>query len=181
MERPEHEEVRLPVLERLSRLGWSRGQIVCPSPDSGDVEWRVPHPASEHSKREAGRSYKGYPVDLVIFDSGETAGRLPAPGDNLVMAGREPLTFEDLATPTDKELRGAFERILNRIAAADSVSTRPEQRLNETANLLILKIESDKAGAAHIPKQEASIRASSSAKRETTRGQRFCFSLTRQR
>ena len=148
MERPEHEEVRLPVLERLSRLGGSRGQIVCPSPDSGDVEWRVPHPASEHSKRGA---------------------------------GREPLTFEDLATPADKELRGAFERILNRIAAADSVSTRPEQRLNETANLLILKIESDKAGAAHIPKQEASIRASSSAKRETTRGQRFCFSLTRQR
>ena len=73
MERPEHEEVRLPVLERLSRLGGSRGQIVCPSPDSGDVEWRVPHPASEHSKREA---------------------------------GREPLTFEDLATPTDEELRG---------------------------------------------------------------------------
>lgn len=63
--------------------------------------------------------------------------------------GQEPLTFEDLATPTDKGLRGAFERILNHIAATDSVSTRPEQRLNETANLLILKIESDKAGAAH--------------------------------
>lgn len=210
MERPEHNEVRLPVLNQLLKLGWSRGQIVCPSPDSSDGEWRVPHPASEHSKREAGRPYKGYPVDLVIFDSDETAGQpahvkaifefkaplksegreqlktyllnepaarygywtngtdstsvyrladgtfleksgapLPAPSDNLVMAGREPLTFEDLATPTDKGLRGAFGRILNHIAATDSVSTRPEQRLNEMANLLILKIESDKAGAAH--------------------------------
>ena len=210
MNNPEHTEVRLPVLAQLLKLGWSRGQIICPSPDSDDTEWRVPNPPSEHSNREAGRSFKGDPVDLVIFDSDENVGdpahikaifefkapnitvgksqlltylanepsarygfwtngtdsacvyrladgnydvregaKLPTPSDNLVKAGRDPLTYDDLKVPTDKELRSTFERILGTIAATDSISTRPEQRLNEMANLLIVKMESDKVGSSH--------------------------------
>lgn len=210
MNSKEHTEVRLPILDQLLKLGWSRGQIICPSPDSDDAEWRVPNPPSEHSKREAGRSFKGDPVDLAIFDSDENVGdpehikaifefkapdiavgkhqlltylanepcvrygfwtngeesacvyrladgsfdivtgaTLPGPGDNLIRSAKEPIRYGDLKTPTDKELRAAFERILNTIAATDSVSTRPEQRLNEMANLLIIKMESDKVGANH--------------------------------
>lgn len=208
MNNAEHTEVRLPVLKKLLKLGWARGQIICPSPDSDDSEWRVPNPPSEHSKREAGRSFKGDPVDLVIFDSEDNVGdpahikaifefkapdtetgktqlltylaneplarygfwtngrdsacvyrladgsyeikegaKLPSPADNLVKAGKAPLTYSDLTVPTDKELRSTFERILGTVAAIDSVSTRPEQRLNEMANLLIVKMESDKVGA----------------------------------
>ena len=51
--------------------------------------------------------------------------------------------------PTEAELTSVFSRLLGTIAAADSVSTRPEQRLNQIANLLIVKLESDKVGFAH--------------------------------
>lgn len=65
----EHHEVRLPLLRELLRKGWDRDQIICPSPDSDDREWRVPKTPSENALREAGRSFKGYPVDMAIFDS----------------------------------------------------------------------------------------------------------------
>lgn len=210
MNNPEHVEVRLPILQKLLALGWSRGQIICPSPDSDDSEWRVPNPPSEHSKRDAGHAFKGDPVDLAIFDSDEHVGdpdhiiaifefkapninvgktqlktylgnepaarygywtngtnstavfkladgsyetrdnaELPTPHDNLVLAGREPLTYKDLKHPTDRDLKASFAKILGTIAATDSISTRPEQRLNEMANLLIVKMESDKVGANH--------------------------------
>ena len=67
----EHHLTRLPVLERLLDLGWERGQIVCPSPDSDDTEWHVPKTPSEATKREAKHSFKGYPVDIAIFDDVE--------------------------------------------------------------------------------------------------------------
>lgn len=67
----EHHLTRLPVLERLLTLGWERGQIICPSPDSDDTEWHVPKTPSEATNREAKRSFKGYPVDIAIFDDVE--------------------------------------------------------------------------------------------------------------
>lgn len=209
-ERPEHDLVRLPVLKQLESKGWQRSAIICPSPDSADAEWRVPKTPSEATKRELGRSFAGYPVDLAIFDSPEHVGEwdhvlalfefkqpnidagisqlmtymslepvarygywtngaesaavyrcadgtlevashapLPSPRDNLYRAGKRPLTFRDLKIPSESELFSVFERLLGTIAAADSVSTRPEQRLNEIANLLIVKLESDKVGFAH--------------------------------
>lgn len=36
----EHHLTRLPVLERLLLLGWEREQIICPSPNSDDTDWR---------------------------------------------------------------------------------------------------------------------------------------------
>ena len=70
----EHHLTRLPVLRALLDLGWSRGQIQCPSPESDDCEWRVPKTPSESSKREKGRSFAGYPVDIAVFDSAEGKG-----------------------------------------------------------------------------------------------------------
>lgn len=64
----EHHETRIPVLERLLSLGWEREQIVCPSPGSMDTEWRVPKAPSEAANREAGRRFKGFPVDIALFD-----------------------------------------------------------------------------------------------------------------
>lgn len=70
----EHHLTRLPVLQELINLGWERGQIICPSPDSGDTEWHVPKTPSEATKREARHSFKGYPVDIAIFDDIEFVG-----------------------------------------------------------------------------------------------------------
>lgn len=70
----EHHQVRLPLLQKLLQLGWSRDQIICPSPDSDDREWRVPKTPSENALREAGRRFNGYPVDIAIFDSPQHCG-----------------------------------------------------------------------------------------------------------
>lgn len=67
----EHHLTRLPVLESLIKLGWERSQIICPSPDSDDTEWHVPKTPSEATNREAKRSFKGFPVDIAIFDDVE--------------------------------------------------------------------------------------------------------------
>ncbi|MBK5223042.1 MAG: SAM-dependent DNA methyltransferase [Acidimicrobiia bacterium] len=48
--------------------GWSDGQIIF------QPEWRVPRTPSQASRREAGHSFDGYPSDIVIFESDETAG-----------------------------------------------------------------------------------------------------------
>lgn len=65
---PEHEQVRLPLVEKLLRLGWSEDQL------QYEPEWRVPKTPSEATRREHGRRFDGYPVDLVIFDDPQTAG-----------------------------------------------------------------------------------------------------------
>jgi len=70
----EHHLTRLPVLDRLVSLGWDRGQILCPSPDSDDTEWQVPKTPSDATNREAKRSFKGFPVDIAIFDDVEYVG-----------------------------------------------------------------------------------------------------------
>lgn len=207
---PEHERTRIPTLKALIKAGWNRKQIICPSADSADTEWRVPKTPSEATKREMGRSFDYFPVDIAIFDSIEHAGEydhlfgiieckkpdveagvtqletymgleprcrfgfwtnsedtalvykladgtyevakgasLPKPSDNLRRAGKEPLTYNDLDTPNAAQLSMLFLRLLDTIAASDSVATRPEQRLNEIASLLIVKLESDKRGISH--------------------------------
>lgn len=211
---PEDNLVRKPTLDKLIKLGWSRSSIICPSPDSQDSEWQVPKTPSEATKREAGRKFNGYPVDLVIFDSDEHAGEwdhvlgifefkapniddgisqlitylsheplarygywtngkdsvavyrladgnydmvkhaeLPKPTDNLYRRGKSPLTFRSLNVPTEESLHKIFNKLLGVIVAEDPIATRPEQRLNELANLLIVKLESDKLGSS-VPDAE---------------------------
>lgn len=70
----EHHLTRLPVLEKLIDLGWERLQIICPSPKSDDTEWYVPKTPSEATKREAKRKFKGFPVDIALFDSVDSVG-----------------------------------------------------------------------------------------------------------
>lgn len=65
---PEHQDVRLPTIAALTALGWSEAQL------QWRPEWRVPRAPSEASKREAGSSFSGYPVDLVLFDDEQHAG-----------------------------------------------------------------------------------------------------------
>lgn len=203
----EHHNVRLPLLGKLTDLGWLREQIICPSPDSDDREWRVPKTPSEATKREQGRSYEGFPCDIAIFDSPENLGdwehveiivetkapntnagiseletylglepharlgiwtngdevvrvyklpdgdfsvdrpsSLPKPGENIIKASREMLDYSDLEIPTESQLKSVFSRILGTIAASDSISTRPEQRLNEICNILMVKLDSDSIG-----------------------------------
>ena len=60
---PEHSEVRLPLVDKLRSLGWSAKQI------QWDPEWRVPRNPSDHSRREAGQAYTGFPVDIIIWES----------------------------------------------------------------------------------------------------------------
>jgi type I restriction enzyme M protein len=62
-ERPEHNEVRLPLVERLLGLGWSPKQV------QWNPEWRVPRNPSEHSRREAGQHFLGFPVDVIVWES----------------------------------------------------------------------------------------------------------------
>lgn len=57
----EHIEVRLPLIEKLLKLGWDKNQI------QYQPEWRVPKTPSEASKREKGQSFKSFPVDVAIF------------------------------------------------------------------------------------------------------------------
>ena len=70
----EHRLTRLPILKKLLDLGWKRAQIICPSPDSEDTEWHVPKAPSEATNREAKRKFKGFPVDIALFDDIEYVG-----------------------------------------------------------------------------------------------------------
>lgn len=72
---------------------------------------------------------------------------LPRPWDNLSKPSAEPLTYARLNTPTERELRGVFQRLLETIVAQDSKSTRPDEQLNELCNLLLLKLDSDSNGS----------------------------------
>lgn len=58
---PEHTQVRLPIIEALKVLGWTPAQM------QWDPEWRVPKAPSESKKREDGRSFDSWPVDLALF------------------------------------------------------------------------------------------------------------------
>lgn len=199
----EHNEVRVPTLEKLVALGWRRAQIVCPSPDGTDKEWRVPKNPSAQAARRRGRSFPGYPVDIALFDSVEgvsdpqhaliivecklpgdpsglteletyltlephalmgilTDGRtvtrtykrpdgsfkrvrsssLPRPDEDFILSDAS-IKGLDLHVPTEEELRAVFDRMLNVVVSSDGTSTRPDDRLDQICNLLLLKLESD--------------------------------------
>lgn len=59
---PEHQLVRLPIVEKLVSAGWSRDQI------RYEPEWRVPQSPSDAALREGGKSFRSWPVDLALFD-----------------------------------------------------------------------------------------------------------------
>ena len=52
-----------PLIAYLVASGWSLDQMVF-----GRAEWRVPKTPSEATKRERGRSFEGFPVDIAVFD-----------------------------------------------------------------------------------------------------------------
>lgn len=58
----------------MLKRGWERNQIVCPSPESEDTEWHIPKSPSEATNREAKRKFKGFPVDIALFDDVEYVG-----------------------------------------------------------------------------------------------------------
>jgi type I restriction enzyme M protein len=66
---PVHHEVRLPLIEKLKTLGWKQEQF------QWSPEWRVPKSLHEATKREEGKSFAGFPVDLAIFESAEHRGQ----------------------------------------------------------------------------------------------------------
>jgi type I restriction enzyme M protein len=168
----------------------------------------VPQAPHDAAKREGGASFKGWPVDLALFDSEDHVGEwehllaiiefkqpsleegqsqleiylareprakfgywtngeqsvavyklpdgtvevipgadLPRPRDNLSKPSAEPLTYDRLKTPTERELKGVFRRLLDTIVAEDSRSVRPDDQLNEICNLLLLKLDSDLNGS----------------------------------
>lgn len=63
-EGPEQQLVVGPLVEILLIKGWNLNQIIF-----GKREWKVPKTPSEASKRESGRSFAGFPVDIAVFDS----------------------------------------------------------------------------------------------------------------
>ncbi|MFE0040316.1 class I SAM-dependent DNA methyltransferase [Streptomyces sp. NPDC059015] len=65
---PEHQQVRLPVIKDLIESGWDQGQL------RWKPEWRVPKSPHDAAKREGGKSFAGWPVDLAIFDDPQHIG-----------------------------------------------------------------------------------------------------------
>jgi len=72
---------------------------------------------------------------------------LPRPEDNLSKPSFKPLTYNRLNAPTERQLKGIFERLLSNIVANDSRSTRSDNQLNQICNLLLLKLDSDTTGS----------------------------------
>lgn len=66
---PEQLTVTGPLVGYLLSIGWRLEQLVF-----GKKEWRIPKSPFEATKREKGRSYSGFPVDVAVFDSVESAG-----------------------------------------------------------------------------------------------------------
>ena len=66
---PEQQTVTGPLVVHLLSLGWKLGQMVF-----GKKEWRIPKSPSESTKREKGRAFSGFPVDIAVFDSVDGAG-----------------------------------------------------------------------------------------------------------
>ncbi|WP_280243067.1 HsdM family class I SAM-dependent methyltransferase [Nocardia abscessus] len=59
---PEHQKVRLPIIEKLVSAGWSPDQF------RWQPEWRVPKSPHDAAAREGGKSFASWPVDLALFD-----------------------------------------------------------------------------------------------------------------
>lgn len=61
-----------------------------------------------------------------------------------LVPGRDPLRFSDLVIPNHETLRKIFEELLDGLASRDPHAVRPEERLGELCNLILLKLESDR-------------------------------------
>lgn len=92
------------------------------------------------------RSLSLYKLPDGTFDEVEDSD-LPRVQDNLSKKSAKPLTYNLLKVPTERQLKGVFERLLNSVVAADSRSTRPDDQLNQICNLLLLKLNSDTNGS----------------------------------
>ncbi len=66
---PEQQLVVGPLVQHLLDAGWSLEQMMF-----GKREWLVPKSPSEASKREKGKSFKGFPVDIAVFTSAPVRG-----------------------------------------------------------------------------------------------------------
>jgi len=86
---------------------------------------------------------------------------LPRPEDNLSKPSAQPLTYNRLKTPTERELKGVFKRLLDTVVSQDSKSTRPDEQLNAVCNLLLLKLESD-SNASDSPDEPVAFQLASS-------------------
>lgn len=196
----EHIEVRLPLIDKLIKLGWDKNQL------QYEPEWRVPKTPSEAGKRELGQSFKSFPIDVAIFDHpshvGEyehlqiiietkapnkkegvnqlliymslephvplgiwtngadvtlvfrtsdgkfdvqESGLIPKPTDSLIRAGDHKLKWRDLEDPSTSDLKRTFKRLLNVVVARDTKSTRRDDQLNNLCNVILAKLEGDKA------------------------------------
>lgn len=196
----EHIDVRLPLIDKLIRIGWDVNQI------QYSPEWRVPTLPSEASRRELGQSFKSYPIDVAIFDHPSNMGsyehlqiiietkalerkeginqlkiymslepyvllgiwtngsetslvyktpdgkfdvqenaNLPKPTDSLIRSGATKITWSDLEIPTTTDLKRVFKRLLNVVVASDTKSTRRDDQLNNLCNVILAKLEGDKA------------------------------------
>ncbi|EPI2108230.1 HsdM family class I SAM-dependent methyltransferase [Providencia rettgeri] len=196
----EHIEVRLPLIDKLIKLGWDKNQL------QYAPEWRVPKTPSEASKRELGQSFKSFPIDIAIFDHPSHVGdyehlqiivetkspnrkeginqlkiymslephvllgiwtngveitliyrtqnnkfdvhenaSLPKPTDDLIKSSESKLKWKDLEYPTTTTLKKIFKRLLNIVVARDTKSTRRDDQLNNLCNVILAKLEGDKA------------------------------------
>lgn len=72
-------------------------------------------------------------------------GSLPKPTDSLIRAGGEKLKWPDLQAPSTSDLKKIFKRLLNVVVARDTKSTRRDDQLNNLCNVLLAKLEGDKA------------------------------------
>lgn len=234
---PEHEKVRLPMIEALKILGWSESQL------QWHPEWRVPQSPHDAAKREADASFRSWPIDLAIFRDPELTNdwqnivgiaefkrptlatgvsqleiylareprtrfgfwtngresatvhkladgtfktirhadiRLPKPTDDFELATQKALTFNDLAVPSERDLRNSFEALLDSVVARDSVVTRAENQLDQLCNLLLLKLESDTAGLMQ-PDRPLSFQVQHSADATATQVRRDFAVLVQQR
>ncbi|WP_326688840.1 N-6 DNA methylase [Streptomyces sp. NBC_01795] len=226
---PEHQQVRRPTIKSLVEAGWDTGQL------KWQPEWRVPQSPHDAAKREEGKSFAGWPVDLAIFDDVRHAGDwehllvicefkqptieagvsqleiylgreprarmgywtngsddvrvykladgrfrhfrnrgLPQPGEGFTRPSEKPLTFGELVTPKNGQLRSIFSRLLDVVVARDSQSTRSEAQLNELCNLLLLKLESD-SNASYDPSKPVTFQLSQGGEAATAKAMKAQF------
>ena len=83
---------------------------------------------------------------------------IPPPGAP-IKPEEEPLRYRDLVVPEPATLRKVFEYLMDRIASEDAYVSRPEERLNELCNLILLKLESDRKARALGEEAEVEWRA----------------------
>jgi type I restriction enzyme M protein len=100
--------------------------------------------------------YRGvrYPRHKLIKD-------IPSPGQPIAPEGA-PLRYKDLVTPSQEALRRTFSNLMDYLASKDANVVRPDDRLNELCNLILLKLESDRKAKAEGEEAEVRWRALSS-------------------